>query len=143
MKRSAAMPAVILALLIGGFSIGQKQNDGKQRTTKAGGQACKVPLPLILQDDNGDHLIHRSGPLGGVPFTIKVDGQFGNSEDFFVFAETLAPRQSIPFHKHHNAEELLLFEDSGAEVIVGNTLRKQQPTPSCSFLETHGFQRRT
>lgn len=73
-----------------------------------------------MQDDDGDHLVHRAGPLGGVPFTIKVDTQFGNSEDFFAFSETLASGQVIPFHKHHNAEEILLFEEAGARVIVGN-----------------------
>jgi hypothetical protein len=60
-------------------------------TEKAG----RAPIPLILQENEGDHLVHRAGPLGGVPFIIKVDGQFGNSEDFFVFAETLAGGQTI------------------------------------------------
>jgi mannose-6-phosphate isomerase-like protein (cupin superfamily) len=85
-------------------------------TEKAG----RTPTPLILQENEGDHLVHRAGPLGGVPFTIKIDGQFGNSEDFFVFAETLAPGQTIPFHMHDNAEEILVFEDPGATVIVGD-----------------------
>jgi mannose-6-phosphate isomerase-like protein (cupin superfamily) len=83
-------------------------------------KAARTPIPLILQENEGDHLVHRAGPLGGVPFTIKVDGQFGNSEDFFVFAETLAPGQTIPFHKHDNAEQILVFEDPGATVIVGD-----------------------
>jgi mannose-6-phosphate isomerase-like protein (cupin superfamily) len=85
-------------------------------TEKAG----RTPIPLILQENEGDHLVHRAGPLGGVPFIIKVDGQFGNSEDFFVFAETLAAGQTIPFHMHDNAEEILVFEDPGATVIVGD-----------------------
>ncbi|MBV9179908.1 MAG: hypothetical protein JO356_01235, partial [Acidobacteria bacterium] len=59
-------------------------------------QSANTAEPLILQDDDGDHLVHRAGPLGGVPFAIKVDSQFGHSEDFFVFAETLAPGQVIP-----------------------------------------------
>jgi quercetin dioxygenase-like cupin family protein len=82
-------------------------------------KADRTPIPLILQENEGNHLVHRAGPLGGVPFTIKVDGQFGNSEDFFVFAETLAAGQTIPFHMHDNAEEILVFEDPGATVIVG------------------------
>jgi mannose-6-phosphate isomerase-like protein (cupin superfamily) len=77
-------------------------------------------VPLILQEDNGDRLVHRAGPLKGVPFTIKIDGQFGNSEDFFVFTEGLAPGQTIPFHKHENAEEVLIFEEAGATVTVGD-----------------------
>jgi mannose-6-phosphate isomerase-like protein (cupin superfamily) len=92
----------------------------EEHTKSQSEQPAKVPVPLISQVDEGDHLVHRAGPLIGVPFTIKVDSQFGSSEDFFVFAETLAPGQAIPFHKHHNAEELLLFEESGAHVIVGD-----------------------
>jgi hypothetical protein len=75
---------------------------------------------MILQETDGDRLVHRAGPLIGVPFTIKVDGQFGNSDDFFVFAETLGPRQTIPFRKHDNAEELLIFQEPGADVMVGD-----------------------
>jgi mannose-6-phosphate isomerase-like protein (cupin superfamily) len=120
MKRIIIIIAVIAASLIARlFSTSQEQKDSERKNTTLGG-ASKSPVPLILQEDDGDHLVHRAGPLGGVPFTIKVDDQFGNSEDFFVFAETLAPRQTIPFHKHHNAEEILLFEDSGASVIVGD-----------------------
>ena len=83
-------------------------------------QSAKSSIPLILQEDDGDRLVHRAGPLRGLPFTIKVDSQFGNSEDFFAFAETLPPGQTIPFHKHHNAEEILIFEEAGATVIVGD-----------------------
>jgi len=77
-------------------------------------------VPLILQEADGDRLVHRAGPLKGVPFTIKVDGQSGRSEDFFVFTEALAPGQTIPFHKHENAEEILIFEEAGAVVTVGD-----------------------
>jgi mannose-6-phosphate isomerase-like protein (cupin superfamily) len=75
---------------------------------------------MILQGNEGEQLVHRAGPLKGVPFTIKVDGQFGRSDDFFVFAETLAAGETIPFHRHENAEELLLFEEGGASVSVGS-----------------------
>jgi mannose-6-phosphate isomerase-like protein (cupin superfamily) len=32
----------------------------------------------------------------------------------------MAPGKTIPFHKHHNAEEILIFEEGGATVIVGD-----------------------
>jgi hypothetical protein len=86
-------------------------------TTAAANETAATPM--VLQENEGERLIHRAGPLKGVPFTIKVDGQFGRSDDFFVFAETLAPGEAIPFHRHQNAEELLLFEESGASVSVG------------------------
>jgi mannose-6-phosphate isomerase-like protein (cupin superfamily) len=83
-------------------------------------QVAGAAIPLILQETDGDRLVHRAGPLKGLPFTIKVDSQFGKSEDFFVFAEALAPNQTIPFHKHENAEEILIFPEAGATVIVGD-----------------------
>ncbi len=83
-------------------------------------QANPSPRPLILQEGDGDHLVHSAGPLSGVPFIIKLDGQNGNTQDFFVFTSTLAPGQTIPFHKHDNAEEILISEEGGATVIVGD-----------------------
>lgn len=119
MKRNIVLLGVLAAVVIGGVSIGQEHKNSQQRIANKE-KAPESPVPMILQENDGDQLIHRAGPLGGVPFTIKVDNQFGKSEDFFVFAETLAPKQTIPFHKHHNAEEILLFEDAGASVIVGD-----------------------
>lgn len=83
-------------------------------------QVAGAAIPLILQESDGERLVHRAGPLKGLPFTIKVDSQFGKSEDLFVFAEALAPNQTIPFHKHENAEEILIFPEAGASVIVGD-----------------------
>jgi quercetin dioxygenase-like cupin family protein len=75
---------------------------------------------LILQEGDGERLIHTSGPLKGLPFIIKVDSVNGGAQDFFVFSETLAPGQTIPFHNHQNAEELLFLEEGGAAVVVGD-----------------------
>lgn len=75
--------------------------------------------PLILQEGEGDRLVHRGGPMANLPFIIKVDEQNGGAEDFFVFTETLPSGKTIPFHKHSNAEEILFFEDAGATVTVG------------------------
>jgi quercetin dioxygenase-like cupin family protein len=83
-------------------------------------RASASPQSLILQEGDGDHLVHRAGPLGGVPFTVKLDGQYGNTEDFVVFTEALAPGQTIPFHKHDSAEEILIFEEGGVTVTVGD-----------------------
>jgi quercetin dioxygenase-like cupin family protein len=58
--------------------------------------------------------------LLGWPFTIKLDGPNGNTQDFFVFTDTMKPGQTIPFHKHDNAEEILFVEEGGATVIVGD-----------------------
>ena len=79
-----------------------------------------LPQSQILQEGDGEHLVHSSGQLSGVPFIIKLDGQNGNTQDFFVFTEILARGQSIPFHKHDNAEEILIVENGDATVIVGD-----------------------
>jgi quercetin dioxygenase-like cupin family protein len=106
----------VLVLLYAGLTLIPQAYRSKLHA--AGKEANSVPL--ILQEADGDRLVHRAGPLSGVPFIIKVDGHFGNSEDFFVFAEALAPGQTIPFHKHENAEEILIFEEAGAVVTVGD-----------------------
>ncbi|MGC2744529.1 MAG: cupin domain-containing protein [Candidatus Angelobacter sp.] len=106
----------IMAVL---FAYARERKAG-QMSVQASDQTAGAPTPLILQQGEGDQLILRAGPLKGVPFLINVDSQFGKSEDFFIFAEALAPKQTIPFHKHENAEEILLFQEAGASVIVGD-----------------------
>jgi quercetin dioxygenase-like cupin family protein len=83
-------------------------------------QVSTSPRPMILQEGDGVHLVRRTGPTAGWPFTIKLDGQNGNTQDFFVFTSTMAPGETIPFHKHDNAEEILFVEEGGATVIVGD-----------------------
>ena len=91
------------------------------QSTAQTSQGSTPPHPLILQENDGEHLVRRlTGPTGGWPFTIKLDGQNGNTQDFFVFTDTMAPGQTIPFHKHDNAEEILFVEEGGATVIVGD-----------------------
>ncbi|GAC1661632.1 MAG: hypothetical protein NVS9B15_25190 [Acidobacteriaceae bacterium] len=115
---SFVLAGFLLAALA--FLIARDQLHNVPTSVVAAEQAGKAPVAAILQEEDGDHLVHRSGPLKGVPFTIKLDGLFGNSEDFFVFTEALAPGQTIPFHMHENAEELLIFQEAGAEVMVGD-----------------------
>lgn len=83
-------------------------------------QGSTPPHPLILQENDGEHLVRRTGPTRGWPFTIKLDGQNGNTDDFFVFASIMAPGETIPFHKHDNAEEILFIEEGGVTVMVGD-----------------------
>ena len=53
-----------------------------------------------------------------------------HSPDFFVFAEILAPGQTIPFHKHDNAEEPPRCEEAGATFIAGDKARWLDRVPS-------------
>ena len=81
-------------------------------------QSPASPGPLILQEGDGEHRVRHF--LSRLPFTIKVDEQFGNAQDFFVLTEILVPGGTIPFHMHHNAEEILILEEGGATVTVGD-----------------------
>jgi mannose-6-phosphate isomerase-like protein (cupin superfamily) len=82
------------------------------------------PSPLILQENDGEHRLRRpGGPAGSgsvSEFIIKVDKQNGNAEDFYVGTEILKPGAMIPFHKHHNSEEVVILEEGGATVTVGD-----------------------
>src|SRR5260370_26122639 len=51
---------------------------------------------------------------------MKVDEQKGTAEDFVGVAGELKPGAIINFHKHHNAEEVLILEEGGATVTVGD-----------------------
>jgi mannose-6-phosphate isomerase-like protein (cupin superfamily) len=119
MKRTT-LTLIFAVMAITAIFVYARERKAGQKSFLINEQAAGAPTPLILQQGEGDQLIHRAGPLKGLPFTIKVDSQFGKSEDFFVFAEALAPKQTIPFHKHENAEEILLFQEAGASVIVGD-----------------------
>jgi mannose-6-phosphate isomerase-like protein (cupin superfamily) len=118
--RNAALFVTVLATIAA--VVGAHEGDRKAVQPEASEGAPTPPTsrPLILQEADGEQLIHTSGPLSGLPFIIKVDAANGNAQDFFVFTETLAPGQTIPFHKHHNAEEILIFEEGGATVVVGD-----------------------
>jgi mannose-6-phosphate isomerase-like protein (cupin superfamily) len=91
---------------------------GPSPTVSEIAQSPGSPKALILQEGDGEHLVRRF--LSHLPFTIKVDEQFGNAQDFFVLTEILAPGTTIPFHMHHNAEEILILEEGGATVTVGD-----------------------
>jgi len=121
MKRiNLTLAFTVTAITVAFVVYARESKSAVQKSSHGSEQAGTSATPLILQEADGDRLIHRAGPLKGLPFTIKVDNQFGKSEDFFVFAEALAPKQTIPFHKHENAEEILIFPEAGASVIVGD-----------------------
>jgi mannose-6-phosphate isomerase-like protein (cupin superfamily) len=82
-------------------------------------QSPPSPYPLILQESDGEHRVGRP-PFSDFRLTIKVDGQNGNAEDFLAITELAAPGENIPFHMHDNAEEILIFEEGGATVTVGD-----------------------
>ena len=89
------------------------------------------PRPLILQESDGERRVGRpvassaslgqfSGRTKPFSFTIKVDGQNGNALDFLALAVVMDPGDEIPFHQHHNSEEIVILEEGGATVTVGD-----------------------
>jgi mannose-6-phosphate isomerase-like protein (cupin superfamily) len=110
------MASITVAVLVRARARGRSDPQSAGESSRS----STSPQPLILQEGDGDHLVRRTGPTGGWPFTIKLDGQQGNTRDFVVLTETMAPGQTIPFHKHDNAEEILIFEEGGATVMVGD-----------------------
>ncbi len=86
-----------------------------------------APQPLVLQEGDGEHLLRRyteqtrAAAPGSIPeFIIKIDKKNGGAEDFVAVTEILKPGAIIPFHMHHNAEEILILEEGGATVTVGD-----------------------
>lgn len=122
----ARMLLILVAMAIATFGALSLHNQKAQaaQSTEAAAQKQPLPKPLILQESDGERRLRRpGGPTGSgsVPeFFIKVDKQNGGAEDFYVGYEILKPGAMIPFHKHHNSEEVVIFEEGGATVTVGD-----------------------
>src|SRR5438270_6972688 len=81
------MATVTVGVLVGA----RVRERGAPHSDNETSQVSTSPRPLILQEGDGEHLVRRTGPTAGWPFTIKLDGQIGNTQDFFVFTSTMAP----------------------------------------------------
>lgn len=116
--------SVFFALATLGVLLLRAQNPQASQTTTATVRTTLAPTSLILQEGDGERRLRRpQGPVGSesVPeFFIKVDKDNGNAEDFYVGYEILKPGATIPFHKHHNSEEVLILEEGGVTVTVGD-----------------------
>ncbi len=119
---------LILAIGIAALLVRVRELEGAAPQSVDGtNHSSASPQPLILQEGDGEHLLRRrkgqtpaAGP-GVIPeFIIKIDKQNGAAEDFVMLTEDLKPGAIINFHKHHNAEEVLIFEKGGATVTVGD-----------------------
>ncbi len=118
--------SVVLALTTATFGVlllrAQNHQTSQSGATTANSQS--PARPLILEENDGEHRLRRpQGPVGSesVPeFIIKIDRLNGNAEDFYVGYEVLKPGGMIPFHKHHNSEEVVILEEGGATVTVGD-----------------------
>jgi mannose-6-phosphate isomerase-like protein (cupin superfamily) len=117
--------SVVLAfttVILGVLFVRAEQHQAESGAASTNSQSSATPL--ILQEGDGEHRIRRpGGPTGSgsvSEFIIKVDKQNGNAEDFYVGTEVMNPGAMIPFHKHHNSEEVVIMEEGGATVTVGD-----------------------
>lgn len=109
-------------LLLGSLCLGfgsEAVAKGHEQRTVLEGKAGPSDKQVIMQDTDGEHLIRRAGPMGGLPFTIKLDGKVGGAKSLFVFTEVLTPGQMIPWHRHDGCEEVMLVEEGGVTITVG------------------------
>ncbi len=124
--RSLAVFVALTTATLGVFLV-RAENARAPQPTSASTDSLSSPQSLILQANDGEHLLRRpkgqtaaAGP-GTIPeFIMKIDKQNGGAEDFVMLTEDLKPGAVINFHKHHNAEEVLIFEEGGATVTVGD-----------------------
>jgi mannose-6-phosphate isomerase-like protein (cupin superfamily) len=109
--------ATLGVLLVGAQSLQPSQS------TAASTPSLSAPLSLILQEGDGERRLRPGGPTGSgsvAEFIIKIDKQNGNAEDFYVGYEVLNSGAMIPSHKHRNSEEVVILEEGGATVTVGD-----------------------
>ena len=79
--------------------------------------------PVVLQKEEGEVRTRR--PRTGVAspstdFVFKVSKQTNGSQHLLLGTEEIAPGASIPRHKHHGDDEILLIESGSAHVWLGD-----------------------
>ena len=108
-------------ILVGGISLGvgaATTTAGHNHRQTLGKSEVTGVKQLIFQDADGEHLIRRAGPMGGLPFAIKVDDRVSGARSLFIFTEVLAAGQMIPWHRHDTCEEVMLVEEGGVTITV-------------------------
>ena len=80
--------------------------------------------PLVLADSEGERRLHRPPPAAlsnlAAPFIIKVDRRNGGAPELVLFTEDIAPGQTIPPHRHPDADEVLFIHaGTGAASVDG------------------------
>jgi quercetin dioxygenase-like cupin family protein len=79
--------------------------------------------PVVLQKNEGEARTRR--PRIGVSspsteFILKIGPKTSGSKHLFVFTEDVAPGATIPRHRHHGEEEVVLIETGSAHVWLGD-----------------------
>ena len=86
--------------------------------------------PVVLQKNEGEWRTRR--PREGVSspstdFLLKIGPKTNGSKHLLLFTEEIRPGATIPRHKHHGEEEILLIQTGGAHVWLGGKEYDAQP----------------
>ena len=86
--------------------------------------------PKVLQKNDGEWRTRR--PREGVAsastdFLLKIGPKTNGSKHLLVFTEEIRPGATIPKHKHHGEEEILLLQTGNAHVWLGGQEYDAQP----------------
>lgn len=86
--------------------------------------------PVVLQANEGELRTRR--PREGVSspstdFLLKIGPKTNGSKHLLLFTEEIRPGATIPRHKHHGEEEILLIQTGSAHVWLGDKEYDAQP----------------
>lgn len=86
--------------------------------------------PVVLQKNEGEWRTRR--PREGVSspstdFLLKIGPKTNGSKHLLLFTEEIRPGATIPRHKHHGEEEILLIQTGSAHVWLGDKEYDAQP----------------
>ncbi len=87
-----------------------------------GSASATKATPLILAENEGERREFRTRP--GTFFTLKVDPKNGGSEHIVLVTEDMAPGDTIPTHRHPDADELVIIQNGTARVTLGDKIQE-------------------
>jgi quercetin dioxygenase-like cupin family protein len=96
--------------------------------------------PVVLQKNEGQPRTRR--PREGVAspsseFLLKIGPKTSGSKHLLLFTEEIPPGASIPKHKHHGEDEILLIQTGSAHVWLGDKEYDAQPGALVFSLNTN------
>jgi quercetin dioxygenase-like cupin family protein len=113
------------SLIIGAFAMSLLSLAALARKTPKETPSNTKASPLILDKAEGERRVRRfvGNKMGTTPFILKVDPKNSGSQHLLMFTEDLQPGASIPWHKHPEAEEILILQTGSSRVHLGDSIR--------------------
>jgi mannose-6-phosphate isomerase-like protein (cupin superfamily) len=88
------------------------------------------PKPVVLQKNDGEWRTRRPREAvasASTDFLVKIGPKTNGSKHLLLFTEEIRSGATIPRHKHHGEEELLLIQTGSAHVWLGDKEYDAQP----------------